>query len=135
MGPWVRYYMRGNQGINWPWCAGFISTLVKQTYKSLRLALPFELSDPCIDLAKNAMTNNLFLPESSIRLDKTLIKPGSIFLNRKSPDQWSHTGIVIAVEKTIFHTIEGNTNDEGSAEGYEVCQRIRNYEFKDFIRI
>lgn len=135
MGPWVRYYMRGNQGNDWPWCAGFISTLVRQTYKSLRLVLPLRLSDSCIDLAKNAMTNNLFLPESSIKADKTLLLPGSIFLNRKAPDHWSHTGIVIAVEKDVFHTIEGNTNDEGSAEGYEVCQRIRNYESKDFIRI
>jgi len=36
-----------------------------------------------------------------------------------------------------FHitTIEGNTNDGGSPEGYEVCRRIRGYEKKDFILV
>jgi hypothetical protein len=133
MGPWVRYYMRGNEGVDWPWCAGFISTLVKQACKSLRIPLPIKLSDSCIELAKNAMNRNLFLSETDVLTDKNNLKPGSIFLNRKSPDQWSHTGIVIAVEPEVFHTIEGNTNDEGSSEGYEVCQRIRSYPGKDFI--
>jgi hypothetical protein len=36
-----------------------------------------------------------------------------------------HTGIVEKVENDVVHTIEGNTNDEGSREGYEVCRRIR----------
>ena len=134
-GPWVRYYMRGNEGSEWPWCAGFISTLVIQACKSIRAVLPFILSDSCIELAKNAKKKNLFLSEAKVSSAKSLLKPGYIFLNRKSPDQWTHTGIVIAVEKSIFHTIEGNTNDEGSAEGYEVCQRIRSYDGKDFIKI
>jgi hypothetical protein len=36
-----------------------------------------------------------------------------------------HTGIVEKVEEDVIHTIEGNTNDEGSREGYEVCRRTR----------
>ena len=34
-----------------------------------------------------------------------------------------------------FATIEGNTNDEGSREGYEVCRRVRGRGSKDFIRL
>ena len=36
-----------------------------------------------------------------------------------------HTGFVERIDGTSIHTIEGNTNDTGSREGYEVCRRIR----------
>ncbi len=42
-------------------------------------------------------------------------------------------GIVLRAAEEVFETIEGNTNDEGSREGYEVCQRVRGYPGKDFI--
>jgi len=42
---------------------------------------------------------------------------------------------VTKFEDDAFETIEGNTNDEGSPNGYEVCRRIRGYRKKDFIRI
>jgi peptidoglycan hydrolase-like protein with peptidoglycan-binding domain len=31
-GPWVRLYMKGNEGHQWKWCAGFISFILEQTY-------------------------------------------------------------------------------------------------------
>ena len=36
-----------------------------------------------------------------------------------------HTGIVERIDGDTLYTIEGNTNDEGSREGYEVCRRTR----------
>jgi hypothetical protein len=33
---------------------------------------------------------------------------------------WIHTGMVSVLHEETFDTIEGNTNDEGSANGYEV---------------
>jgi hypothetical protein len=46
-----------------------------------------------------------------------------------------HTGIVEKVVGINIHTIEGNTNDEGSREGYEVCRRIRKLStIKGFLR-
>jgi hypothetical protein len=42
---------------------------------------------------------------------------------------------VLKAKEDVFHTIEGNTNDEGSREGYEVRKRIRGHEDKDFILI
>jgi surface antigen len=47
-----------------------------------------------------------------------------------------HTGFVLSVNNdgTII-TIEGNSNDEGSREGFEVCSRILNISsMKGFIR-
>jgi hypothetical protein len=39
--------------------------------------------------------------------------------------RYSHTGFVRAVVGQTFTTIEGNSNDEGSREGYEVCSNVR----------
>lgn len=51
-------------------------------------------------------------------------KPGDIFIMDYGKGT-GHTGIVERVEDGIVHTIEGNTNDEGSREGFEVCRRTR----------
>lgn len=51
-------------------------------------------------------------------------QPGDIFIMDMGHGL-GHTGIVEKVEEDVIHTIEGNTNDEGSREGYEVCRRIR----------
>ena len=53
-----------------------------------------------------------------------------VFLNMKTQFDWVHTGIVIGVDGDLIHTIEGNTNDEGSREGFEVCLRRRNFKTK-----
>ena len=47
-----------------------------------------------------------------------------------------HTGFIESVEGVNIHTIEGNTNDTGSREGYEVCRRVRKISScKGFIRL
>jgi hypothetical protein len=40
---------------------------------------------------------------------------------------------VISAGPTTFETIEGNTNDSGDREGFEVCARVRGYDSKDFV--
>lgn len=37
----------------------------------------------------------------------------------------AHTGVVWKVSGSYVHTIEGNSNDDGSRDGYEVCLRKR----------
>lgn len=68
--------------------------------------------------------SNLIMPE-----------PGDIFIMDHGKGL-GHTGMVEFVENGIIHTIEGNTNDSGSREGYEVCRKTRNASgIKGFIRI
>jgi hypothetical protein len=43
--------------------------------------------------------------------------------------------MVVDVDTDTFRTIEGNTNDAGDREGYEVCARTRGYDKKDFVLI
>ena len=133
-GPWVRLYMKGHEGTAWLWCAGFVCFILKRACQSLRVPLPIKTSFSCDFLAASAKEKCIFLKESKIT-NKGQITAGSFFLRRRIPRDWVHTGIVIRAEDEIFHTIEGNTNDEGSHEGYEVCKRIRGYKKKDFILI
>lgn len=133
-GPWVRLYMKGKEGSEWPWCAGFVCFVLNQACQTLEIPLPVKTSVSCDILASNAKEKGIFLKESKIT-DKTQITLGSFFLRRRTPIDWIHTGIVIRAEDDLFHTIEGNTNDDGHHEGYEVCKRIRGYKNKDFILI
>jgi len=129
-GPWVRLYMLGNEGVYYPWCAGFVSFIVKQSYKSpYKLKMPFIYTFYVPNFAIRAKRMNRF-----IKGKNGVIRPGYIFL-QKSKKGYSHCGFVASLNSTTFKTIEGNTNDDGSAEGYEVCSRIRSYKNKDFVVI
>ena len=133
-GPWVRLYMSGYEGEAWPWCAGFVSFILKQACETLDVSLPLKTSFSCDILASGAKGKGIFLRGSKIG-DRKKIKPGSFFLERRTSTDWTHTGIVVNAEDAVFLTVEGNTNDEGSREGYEVCSRIRGYNNKDFVLI
>lgn len=61
------------------------------------------------------------------------IPPGSAFLVRRAASDWTHLGIVVSSGPDAFDSIEGNTNDDGSREGFEACARTRGYADKDFI--
>lgn len=50
--------------------------------------------------------------------------PGDIFIMDFGKGV-GHTGIVESVSVDKINTIEGNTNDTGEREGYEVCRRNR----------
>lgn len=130
-GPWVRLYMGGNNGIAWAWCAGFVTFLMNQAAESLQIDLPLAGSFSCDTLAAQAKVAGCFVTEKEARYRQ--IPPGSLFLVRRTDTDWTHVGIVTAAHELHFETIEGNTNDDGDHEGYEVCARSRGYIGKDFI--
>ncbi|EBQ8762752.1 CHAP domain-containing protein [Salmonella enterica] len=51
-------------------------------------------------------------------------QPGDVFIQDHGGGN-GHAGIVESVNGQTINTIEGNTNDEGSREGYEVARRTR----------
>lgn len=68
-------------------------------------------------------------PQRKIVLDKVLkkpaiIQPGAVFIMDYGKGT-GHTGLVERIHNGLIETVEGNTNDEGSREGYEVCRRTR----------
>lgn len=131
-GPWVRYYMHGNEGESYPWCCGFVTSVVRQALACLgydvndqKNGFPYVVS--CTRLVEIATDRGWIT---------TAPMPGDIFCIR-SGGIYNHTGLVTSVNQVTkaIGTIEGNTNDEGSREGYEVCSRIRAMSDKAFIRI
>lgn len=134
-GPWVRLYMEGNEGNTWPWCAGFACFIMRQAVDTLDATLPVKPTFSCDELASRARSAGLFLSGLHLTDPQQQLPPGSIFLNRKNATDWTHTGLVTTVYEDTFETIEGNTNDAGDREGYEVCRRIRSYDAKDFVLI
>ncbi|HEY6155914.1 MAG TPA: peptidoglycan-binding domain-containing protein [Gemmatimonadales bacterium] len=133
-GPWVRLYMNGHDGPEWPWCAGFASFMLTQACTSVSVPVPVTPSVSCDSLAASAKQNGRFIAEAEVT-DRARLTPGSLFLNRRTATDWVHTGVILDAQAEVFQTIEGNTNDDGSREGYEVCQRVRGYASKDFILI
>jgi hypothetical protein len=138
-GPWVRAYMSGNQGRSWPWCAGFVTFVMKQAAQVHQQSTPIQGSFSCDLLASQAKSQGVFVSERDLDNGTTVWSSAGmntccIFLVRRTSSDWVHTGFAFNYQPNgTFSTIEGNTNDEGSREGYEVCQRVRRRAKKDFI--
>jgi hypothetical protein len=130
-GPWVRLYMRGHEGESWPWCAGFAMFVARQAAESLDTTLIIDGSVSCDSLAAQGQAAGVFLAERNVVPGD--VPPGSLFLVRRTESDWTHTGLVTAAFEDVFDTVEGNTNDDGHREGFEVCARSRGYKDKDFI--
>jgi hypothetical protein len=104
---------------------------MKQAAETLGIKAPIKGSFSCDSLAAQARSAGIFLSERAATPAK--IPSGSLFLVRRTSTDWTHTGIVSDARNTVFETLEGNTNDDGDREGYEVCERRRGYGKKDFI--
>jgi len=128
-GPWVRLYMNGAEGVDFPWCAGFACFVLKQASAE---TLPFVPSVSCDEIGIHAKDRGLFR-EGGPGFDTWTLKTGSLFLVRRPQGGWHHTGIVVGIANGAITTIEGNTNDNGSREGFEVCKRIRATTTLDFV--
>lgn len=128
-GPWVRAYMDGNEGKQWAWCMGFVQTILDQAFSTLNQKftsfLPHTFS--CDVVGEYGLKNNCLIRNSEISDALEIIKPGDLFLISKSTHDWVHTGIITDIKDDWIYTVEGNTNDEGVREGFEVCRRMRNF--------
>jgi len=135
-GPWVRLYTSGYDGTDYPWCAGFATFLLRQACKVLNTPMPIRRTLSCDELALSAQQNGRFLPNASVIANPAgTLSPGDLYLRLSAPGDWTHTGIVTEVHASHFIAIEGNTNPNGSSDGYTVCELQRQYDKKDFVRI
>jgi hypothetical protein len=100
-----------------PWCMAFVYWCVNQAAAALNIVNPLIKTGGVHDQLNRSVLR--VLPKTS-----SAVKPGDIFIMEFSPTT-GHTGFVEAVVMGMVHTIEGNSNDDGSREGYEVLRRSR----------
>lgn len=120
----MRPYPIGGRGAMW--CATWAMTVGRL---AIGEAWPFATSpdycdvDKVVEWAKNNRVFNVGDPNA-----------GDLFVIPKG-DGWGHIGFVSAILSLHeIETVEGNTNDGGSANGDGVYQRIRNVAGLGFIR-
>lgn len=94
-----------------PWCAIFVSAMVKRACVELCIKVPIHLTAGCFTLDEQA--------PATMRTREA--KPGCIFFLQGH----KHTGFIVGGGGLAWETIEGNTNDGGSPEGDGVYRRHR----------
>ena len=126
-GPAVESYLKSvGLGKGYAWCMAFVYWSVKQA------ALQLNTTSPLVKTAGVLRQWN----EVNSRMKTSSPQVGDIFIMDYGKGQ-GHTGFVVEILANGYvRTIEGNTNDEGSREGYEVCYRVRKQSLmKGYIRI
>lgn len=123
-GPDVEKYLKSvGLGKGFSWCMAFVYWCANVASK--QLAVPNTLERTAGVLA-------MWNAKPLLRVKTP--QPGDIMILDYGKGL-GHTGIVEKVVGINIYTIEGNTNDEGSREGYEVCRRIRKLStIKGFLR-
>jgi hypothetical protein len=128
MGPWVRLFSGGTQGKAVKWCGYFGRHVARQA------GHPWaeRISPNCDVIAKNAHEDARMRPSGERPVS------GDLFLCYKVVGQrrdYYHVGVVDEVAAEAFSTVEGNSNDDGSADGHEVARRWRGFGGKAFVRM
>lgn len=103
-------------GINFPasWCMAFMYWCYGKAADNLGLINPMFKTG-------GVLTGWGSRPRSQVKLPK----PGDVFIMDLGHGL-GHTGIIEKIDEDgTLHTIEGNTNDTGSREGYEVARKVR----------
>jgi hypothetical protein len=113
-GPEVEMYLKSvGLGKGNPWCMAFAYWCVSQAATATG--------------ERNYLrkTGSVMMQWNSTLCKRSLTpEPGAIFIMDFGGGT-GHTGFVEKVEGEYVYTVEGNTNDDGSREGYEVCRRKR----------
>lgn len=97
-----------------PWCMAFVYFCFDEASKQLQRTNPLVRTGLVLGAWNKAKINN----------GRIKPEPGDIFIMDFGGGT-GHTGIVEKVEGLWIYTVEGNTNDEGGREGYEVCRKRR----------
>lgn len=125
-GPAVRKYL-ASVGINEPafWCAAFVNYQIKNAATHMGLISDWPATGSCQAIHDWAVHHGRLLASPV---------PGCVFLVPEG-GVYHHCGLVVSVEGAVLHTIEGNTNDNGSSNGIGVFARTRNSHGLAFVRI
>lgn len=120
-GPEVEMFQRAaGIGRGDAWCAAFCNWCAERGARALNVISPME----SVPLQGYVPSYASKFP----RVEPAEVLPGDLFViwfpNR---GRFAHIGFVKSIDVGAgrYQTIEGNSNDEGSREGYEVCSNTR----------
>lgn len=137
-GPWVRLYMRGKQGSAQKWCAGFVCFVVAQAARDLNRSMPFRRQVGVDQLVGDAKSDERFIRGTTLSDEqkrRSALRPGFLFVNRRTSTDWTHVGIIFEVDGADFDTLEGNTDNAGGVDGANAKIGNRSYTRKDFLKL
>ncbi len=127
---WFNNYVSSGMpvGGSWaPWCATFVSWCAR------RAEIPTSVMQNSTVAGRGSNGFNVMFYSGSSTLASSsdndshfmgynyVPKKGDLFFTRS----WSHVGLVISSDGTYVTTVEGNTNNDGSADGFGVFVRTR----------
>lgn len=131
-GPMVNEYLR-SVGLNpgYAWCQAFVYWCYETAAKKLGVANPIARTAGVHDcwnrLTAEATATKISKADAQKCPEKVSSGDQVILLFGKNE---GHTGIVEKTDGQLVHTIEGNSNNNGSREGYEVVRHIRSLQDK-----
>lgn len=137
-GPYVGLFNHGLKGDGAAWCLGVVDHLIEQTARALNCAPPLStILDGVRSLwvprmVQEAKEKGIYLGGGAAI--PSALKPGSVFflIGHGSIDH-THTGIVEGANASgMVQTLEGNTNTDGSSNGYEFIRRTRSIASCDY---
>ena len=131
-GPMVNLYLK-SVGLNggYAWCQAFVHWCYDQAAAVGKVANPVVKTGgvhDCWNKADKAFKK----AKAEVIAQHSVVVPGSQFI-LLFPNGNGHTGIVEKIENNVIYTIEGNSNDDGSREGYEVVRHKHNLTDKSLV--
>lgn len=126
-GPQVDVYLRtvglNPVGQHYSWCAAFVYWCFQQSSNELNLPKnPLVKTAGCLEHWRRATCTKI-TKQAAIK-DPSLLKPGVIFIIDHGNGA-GHTGLVESSQGGLLTTIEGNTNQQLSSNGYGVFRLNR----------
>lgn len=102
-----------------PWCIAMQIYLANKCGVGESRLPPIYMRASTVQVAKWAR-------DKDKTIDFRVVKRGDIFIRLDADGKHGHAGCVLEVRADgTMRTIEGNTNSDGSREGYAVCRHVR----------
>ncbi len=136
-GEMINKYLR-SVGLNpgYAWCQAFVYWCYEEAAKQIGIRNPmpktagvYDCWNRCAIEVKGQATSVLTMLRESVARQPEVLQPGDQFILTFGKLS-GHTGIIERVaievgEDPVLHTIEGNSNTDGSREGYAVVRHKR----------
>lgn len=116
-------------GKGYAWCMAFVYRCYHEAAQQLGQANPCPKTAGVMDCWRKAPAANKVLTKAASAHN---VPPGSQFIMSYGKGL-GHTGIVAKIQGNTIHTIEGNTDANGSRTGGMVCARTRSMSDKKLL--